>query len=101
MLSEDDEEEAIAGSEVGSASGSEVGMVRTVPDVSEVGAALVGDSASESEPPAEKLQASETSNGRMRARRGILDFLDILRPFIRIKEWQKMNNSCSVKSSIA
>jgi hypothetical protein len=77
MLSEDDEEEAIAGSEVGSASGSEVGLVRTGPDVSEVGAALVGDSASESEPPAEKLQASETSNGRMRASIGSLELRDI------------------------
>jgi len=40
MLSEDDEEEAIAGSEVGSAPGSEVGMVRTVPEVSDVGTVL-------------------------------------------------------------
>jgi len=45
MVSEEEEEEAIAGSEVGSAPGSEVGMVRTEPDVSDVGATVEGDSA--------------------------------------------------------
>jgi hypothetical protein len=78
MLSEDDEEEAIAGSEVGSAPGSEVGMVRTVPEVSDVGTVLLGDSASESERPAEKLQASDTNKGRMRASIGSLELRVIL-----------------------
>ncbi|MBW6473240.1 MAG: hypothetical protein K0B14_08970 [Anaerolineaceae bacterium] len=35
------------------------------------------DSASESEPPAEKLQASETSKGRMRATNDSLELRDI------------------------
>jgi len=77
MLSEDEEEEAIAGSEVGSVPGSVVGMVRTVPDVSDVGTILLVDSASESEPPVEKLQASDTNKGRMRAKKGILELCDI------------------------
>jgi hypothetical protein len=78
MLSEDDEEEAIAGSEVGSAPGSEVGMVRTVPEVSDVGKVEELDSSSESDPPGEKLQARDTNNGRMRATNGSLELRVIL-----------------------
>jgi translation initiation factor IF-2 len=80
MLSEEEEEELIAGSEVGSVPGSDVGMVRMVPDESEVVSVVVGMSVSESESPAEKLQASETSRGSMRARRGILELRDIFTP---------------------
>jgi hypothetical protein len=76
MLSEE-EDEAIAGREVGSAPDSVVGMVRIVPDDSPVGT----DSVSESDPPAEKLQASETSRGKMMARIGILELCDMVTPY--------------------
>jgi len=83
IVSEEEEEDAIAGSEVGSAPGSEVGMVRTVPDVSEVGAGLVGESVSELLPLAEKLQASETNNGRMNASNGSLELYFIFSPLCK------------------
>jgi hypothetical protein len=77
MLSEDEEDEEMARREVGSVPGSVVGMVRTLPEVSVVGALMTSVSSSESDPPGEKLQASDTSKGRMRARIGSLELRDI------------------------
>ena len=80
MLSEEEDDEAIAGSEVGSAPDSVVGMVRIVPEDSPVGTKVASDSDSESDPLVEKLQASETSKGNMIAKRGIFELRDMVTP---------------------
>ena len=70
-------------------------MVRTLPDVSAVGALVTSDSSLESDPPGEKLQASETSKGRMRANNGSLDLRNIFSPCLRKIIMGRMHKSLS------